>query len=488
MKKNLLFVVFFLLSGLLMSQPQLVSELPDRPSHFTPFGEGEDLYFAIKDQLWHSSGNPANTQMVIDLNEHIASILTDNENIYIVTQDPSPKYYISDGTALGTVLQPNGDDFPFPPSESAPYVLNGYTYYISGDSLLRTNGPGATPEVILEDDDFADNIDGTQDNNFAFVRILGVLDDKLIFATSFHEYGTGDDVLKIYSTNGSIGDTTFLQRIDIGYNFSLIEYYKGKILFVVNNNLAMNFPVFITDGTAEGTVQLTEPIGFDPHSVEFKEVDGKAVLIIAGESGRYFWQTDGTPENTFRFLFIEAYYSEYRGVENIGPTLFYISQTDEDNLSDFISDYGLFQMNINDTIPHQVNKLTTDPADSYIGTYNLTNVNGTLYFATGYLNAGAFSTDQTPRLWKYSSPFLTEVVTSVVEKPDTKMTAFPNPFYDKLQLKNCDSKSVTLTNALGTIVHQEQSIAGIIDLSHLSSGIYFVYVEGQTEIMKVVKK
>lgn len=489
MKKNLLFVVFFLFSGLMMAQPQLVAELPDRPSHFTPFGDGEDLYFAINDQLWHSSGNLANTQLVIDLNETIASIQTDNGILYIVTQGPSSKYYISDGTAAGTVLQPNGDDFPVPPSEGPQYLLNGYTYYISGDSILRTSSPGATPEVILVDDDFADNIDGTGDNNFVFVRILGVIDDKLIFATRFFDNATAGDVLNVYSTNGSVGDTTFLQRVELGYSFSLVEYYKGKILFVVNNNMAMNYPVFITDGTAEGTIQLTEPIGRDPHTVEFKEVDGKAVLIIAGESGRYLWQTDGTPENTFEFLFIEAYYSDYRGIENVGPTLFYIDKTDEDDPSDLISDYGLFQMNIHDTVPYQVNKLTTDPTDSYIGTYNLTNVNGVLYFATGYLNAGAFSTDQTPRLWKYSAPFLTEVVTSLAEKPsDTKMTAFPNPFNDKLQLKNCDGKSFTMTNALGTIVHQEHYTSGSIDLSHLSNGIYFMHVEGQAEIMKVVKK
>ncbi|GAL86095.1 flagellar hook-length control protein [Sporocytophaga myxococcoides] len=487
MKENLLFVAMFLLSGLLMSQPQLVSDLPDRPSHFTPFGEDEELYFAIKDQLWHSNGNPSNTHMVIDLNEIITSILTDNENIYIVTQGPSSKYYISDGTAAGTVLQPNGDDFPFPPSEDPQYVLNGFTYYISGDSLLRTSSPEATPEVFLKDDDFADNVDGMWDNNFAFV-ILGVLDDKLIFATSFYETATGYDVLKVYSTNGSADDTTFLQRINPGHRFSLIEYYKGKMLFIVDNHLALNYPVYITDGTAEGTIELTEPIGRDPHKVEFKEVDGEAVLIIETQSGRYFWQTDGTPENTFHFLFIESYYSEYRGVENIGSTLFYIDKTDEDDPSDLISDYGLFQMNIHDNVPFQVNKLTADPTDRYVGTYNLTNVNGVLYFATGYLNAGFFSKDLTPQLWKYSPPFLTEVVTSVIEKPDTEMAAYPNPFYDKLQVKNCDGKSITLTNALGTIVHQEKYISESVNLSHLPGGIYFVYVEGLEEIMKVVKK
>ncbi len=487
MKKNLLFVAFFLLSGLLMAQPQLVSELPDRPNHFTPFREGEDLYFAIKDQLWHSNGNPANTQMIIDLNKLIISIQTDNEKIYIVTQGPSSKYYISDGTAVGTVLQPNGDDFPSP-QESPQNTLNGYTYYISGDSLLRTSGPGATPEVFLIDDDFADNEDGVRENNFTFVKILGVLEDKLLFATGFHEYATGEDVLNIYTTKGSVGDTTLIQRIEHGYQFSLIEYYKGKMLFVVDNYMALNYPVFITDGTVDGTIQLTEPIGLDPHYVKFKEVGDKAVLIIESQSGMYFWQTDGTPENTFHFLFIEAYYSEYRGIESIGSTLFYIGQTDEDDYSDFTSDYGLFQMDINDTVPYQVNKLTADPTDSYIGTYNLTNVNGVLYFVTGYLNAGVFSTDQTPRLWKYSPPFLTEVVTSIVEKPETKMTASPNPFYDNLQLKNCDGKSVTITNTLGTIIHQEKHISGSVNLSHLPDGIYFVYVEGQEEIMKVVKK
>lgn len=484
MKKKLLFVAYFLFSGLLMAQPQLVSELQDRPANFTPFGAGEDLYFSIKDQLWHSGGTQANTDLVIDLGENIVSIQADDENLYIITQNAGLKYYKSDGTAVGTILQPNDNDFPIPPADNGKFELNGYTYFISGDSLVRISSPGSATEVILVDDDFADNGDGVNDNGFKFVRILGVLSSNLIFVTGFHEMTTGDDVLKVYSTNGSVDDTTFLKKIAPGYSIALAEYYKGKILFVPSNESAADYPIWITDGTAGGTIQLSDPVFLDPNGVEYTVIGGKGVFIFDSQSGsRYFTQTDGTPENTFHFLMIEAYYSTYRGIVGIGQTMFYISETDEDDPSDMISDYGLFQMDINDVIPHQVKDLTSDPSDSYVWTNNLTNVNGVLYFSTGDLTI-----DQTPKLWKYCQPFLTEDITSIAEMSDVHVAAFPNPFNDNLQLQNCDGKSVTLKNSLGAIIHQEKNYSGFINLSHLPTGIYFVGVEGQSDVMKVVKK
>lgn len=528
MKRTLSLFAIILMSIACFAQPEMIKELPAHSDHYVELNN--KLYFAIDDELWTSNGTTNGTVKVIDLNEVILDIKVAGNSLFITTFSSGNKLYISNGTLAGTTALtgpvfsgvPNNftlfngkvffitysgtnelwvtdgtaagtgfySDVSSEPSSSLT-VFNTCLYFVSDKKLWKTHSSALAPTMVLQPSDFPENMDGVNSNGFTLDNCVGIINNKLIFSTTYFDLNAFNQVVKLYSTTGDVGDFTAIKEVAAVNYVARSEMLNGSIVISFYGESSVLHPVWITDGTEAGTQELLADVGTDAYTEKLILVGNKLVLAVSGQSVNYLYLTDGTPSGSGYFQALKAG-GPMRNFASADSKLFFSDHLvpGDYGSGDGLNDWELWQSDLTNAGTNMVRDLTPNSSDKYFGSDNLICINGVVYFSTGDGNYG-WSNEQlpdvTPRLWKYCEPFATEVITSSIQHSDGDLSIFPNPFVNKLNIGTIEGGKVHVYNTMGDVVFQENNYSGPLDLSMLSEGVYSVKVEGYTQSYKVVK-
>ena len=246
-----------------------------------------------------------------------ACVLSRNGLRYFLGQSPvngaDAEVFRSDGTAAGTVpvtdvstaTRPGLDNFCFDQSRTIAQM---------GPDLYFVGGAASTGEELQKLDIneqtslVADIRVGAE---FAFIRDIVALDDRLIFAADDGIFGN-----ELWVSRGSAQTTLRLSDINPGFTGTLISGLTrvgNQVFFIAASPTAGN-ELFVTDGTAAGTrmvVDLFPGLGssFSDGATAALAKGGNNRLVFrpTGQSCKLF-ESDGTSIGT-RCLYDEAQHS-----------------------------------------------------------------------------------------------------------------------------------------------------------------------------------
>lgn len=266
---------------------------------------GNKLFFAADHddygtELWVTDGTEEGTRLVIDLdpgdnNSNPANLVDANGTLFFVDGDNN-MIWKTDGTIEGTLpvsglIQP---DTPlFAAGDKVYFVFDHDTH---GEELWVSNGTFIGTKMVKDIN--PGSSDGVRDYDFTATAI----GDILYFAAD-----DGSSGRELWKSDGTEAGTQIV--IDLNGNDDGLEYdnnqgpitIDGSVYFMAYNENS-DYEIWKSDGTAEGTVQLSSlnEIGGE---VDFNN----GVAIYNGEAyfsaynntdGSELWKTDGTIEGT----------------------------------------------------------------------------------------------------------------------------------------------------------------------------------------------
>ncbi len=270
------------------------------------------LFFAADDgthgtKLWQSDGTPAGTVIVQNNAGNVSSspisFTNANGTLYFVASNGSQnsELWKSDGTASGTTLV--NDAFPGGPG-SNPHDLtsvDGTVFFLAEGGLWKSDGT-ADGTVALG-------------GGYAPARPTGA-NGKLFFSSSDSTFGN-----EPWTSDGTVAGTTVLKDIFPGsYKYYYYGYYGGRYyryipnsssssnftdmngtLFFTANDGANGVELWMSDGTADGTVMVADinPGSGGSYPAQLTDVNGTLYFSVSdGTNGTELWKSDGTADGT----------------------------------------------------------------------------------------------------------------------------------------------------------------------------------------------
>ena len=274
----------------------------DAFSGFPTYGEGEEL--------WRTDGTPDGTWLVKDIWPGPDSgfttspdpFTTFNGVAYFRANDGVNGFELwrSDGTTAGTVMV---KDIRLGPDDSAVSAFreyNGLLYFSADDGtgaeLWSTNGTLAGTRMVVDINPAGASSPGN----------LTVVGGWLYFAADDGLHGRG-----LWKTDGTAAGTSLVADLRVGASISPeptgLTELNGQIAFWASytfDGRVCGPELFVSDGTANGTVRLEEEPGCTASNPSAIAKAGN-VLYYAGSgivSGTpvigELWKTDGTPAGT----------------------------------------------------------------------------------------------------------------------------------------------------------------------------------------------
>jgi ELWxxDGT repeat protein len=278
--------------------------------------------------------------------------------------------------------------------------------------------------------------DGTTSGTFQAVDFpvskgITVFNNLMYFAGG--NVGAGMQGTEFCSSDGTLANTNVVKDIYFGYyssgpsDFSIVN---GSLFFLADDGISGR-EIYKTDGTSNGTVLLKD--------------------IEQGIS-------DSFHANFYPY---ERYNSK---IEHQNQLFFNISQN-------WSSNNGIWKSDGTTANTNQVFQIDT--------TRSLMDVNGKLFFAGYTPNEG----------WELYAEGLTS---SLIENYSKTFSVYPNPTNDKITIRKDNGiteEEFVLFDHVGNELLRIIPLNGIseIDLSHLTTGIYFLNVGGQNQSVKIVK-
>jgi ELWxxDGT repeat protein len=367
------------------------------------------LFFRANDgvngvELWKSDGTTAGTVMVKNINpsgdSYPYGFLNVNGMVYFSANDgvKGNELWKTDGTAAGTVLVRDINTGVASSNAGGFTNINGTIYFRalkanSGRELWKTDGTTTGTRIVK-------NINPSGDSNPNNLVNFG--------DTLFFQADDGVNGVELWKSDGTGVGTTLVKDINPGSGFSSplssFKIFQNTLFFSATDgdfvNVAggyrTNSEVWKTDGTAAGTVLVkdintTSTLGSHP---TFFEATPTTLLFSAddGITGNELWKTDGTAVGTKRVKNINS--GKNSSNTFVGGPLYF------NNTLYFQADtatYGreLWKSNGTGAGTSLVSDIFPGSSGSRPGDF--TNVDGTIFFATG-VGAGLFGT---PTLWKY---------------------------------------------------------------------------------------
>lgn len=380
---------------------------------------GSQLYFiaytdATGYELWTSNGFAAGTN-VLDVTPGPTSTLSSGSKLFnvngVLVFPVSNVLWTSNGTFEGTVDLTVGDTATNAYITTYyPYTRlnnNGDLYFFYSSRLWRTNGtPAGTYQV--------------SNQYFSSSRLKLIPGNELIYISSYYDLWVSDstqDTLKqiesyaypyqkqnLVATVGNMAFYTRRKQNNDGYQlvvsngitsgskvlkeFRTYRYAYDISLFGGNDKLYMSFPddeagmePWVSDGTVDGTTPLADLNSESPEndsSPYGRAVFNNTLYFIAndGIDDRGLWKTDGTDAGTVRLV---KDVTDVYGLVVSGGKLYFVGHDGKHG-------HELWNTDGTEAGTQMVaDLLTGDGNSSY--PYSLTDVNGTLYFASdaGYL-------------------------------------------------------------------------------------------------------
>ncbi|MFN6567748.1 ELWxxDGT repeat protein [Dendronalium sp. ChiSLP03b] len=338
--------------------------------------------------LWKSDGTQEGTFRLKELYPdnsfvNIDSLININDTLYFTVSKTSDdeegnsfrqtSLWKTDGTTAGTVpLKEFSSDIYF----YELITVNNILYFIAGPT-----GDSQSPELWKSD--------GTEAGT---VKVKDINAGSLI---NFNDtlYFVGDDGIngyELWTSDGTAEGTVLVKDINPGSSgssigstiFSITEF-KDALYFVADNGTSGK-ELWKSDGTAEGTVLVKDinPGSSDSSIFFFTEINGTLYFYADdGTSGRELWKSDGTAEGTVLVKDINPGSGSSTIVKDDVEQSFQLISVN--NTLYFLADDGthggeLWQSDGTAEGTFLVEDINPGAGSSDI--FELTNVNGTLYF------------------------------------------------------------------------------------------------------------
>jgi ELWxxDGT repeat protein len=300
------------------------------------------LLFAADDgvhgrELWRSDGTAAGTVMVLDIASGANSSLLNElvavgPTLFFEAEDGThgAEIWKSNGTAAGTVLlkdiTPNDNGYTH--MTRALANVNGRLYFTGDDGTtdgeLWTSDGTVAGTVMVKDI----NMTGSS-SPFSYTPV----GSTVFFTAEDATHGR-----ELWKTNGTAAGTILVKDILPSSALNVLSSrphdliaYKGRLYFFVESDQQSFGPLWQSDGTEAGTVQVTS-LSDGPNPYPGGMVNLNNLLIFTAQtptSGWELWRTDGTGGGTFilkdivsgpQSAFGGTYYNSQRALAN---TLFF---------------------------------------------------------------------------------------------------------------------------------------------------------------------
>lgn len=273
-------------------------------------------------ELWKTDGTGPGTVLVKDIhpgsegslksesNNVIFSYLTNvNGVLYFVADDGQHGYELwkSDGTEAGTVLVKDIDQTASSNTNYGPEELidlNGTLYFyaddgVHGRELWKSDGTGAGTVMVKDiNPGLASSVGGSFSSSG-----LRIFDNQLIFAAN-GGFLNGEE---LWVSDGTAEGTLMLKDLNGNFRGSFPDNFVviGETMFFTGSStFGSGLPVELwkTDGTAVGTVPVKIAFSGVPattHLIELTAV-GNTLFFGAGDEvlGHELWKSDGTEAGT----------------------------------------------------------------------------------------------------------------------------------------------------------------------------------------------
>ncbi|MGZ8549033.1 MAG: ELWxxDGT repeat protein [Chitinophagaceae bacterium] len=447
------------------------------------------LYFTADDgangtELWTSDGTAGGTLLVKDINagsnsSNPFSLTNINGTLYFAASDGvnGNELWKSDGTAAGTVLV---KDINAGINSSSPFSftnINGVLYFaaddgVGGHELWKSDGTAAGTMLVKDINNGINSSNPTSLTN---------LNGLVVFSAD-----DGSGGRELWKSNGTEAGTVLIKDIKPGGsgNPSVFTKVGSNLLFAADDGAHGN-EIWISNGTGAGTrlMQDIEPgnVGSDPS--EIIEVNGRVLAsVFTSYFGREVWVTDAPAEIPLPLEFLE-----FKGSIVNGDGQLQWKTENEDNTNEFI-----------------VERSTDGRYYNAVGSVTAANSTGIHHYDftdVSIVSLGApviyYRLKQTDIDGRYT---YSNIVTLAIDNSKSFVILYPNPVKNKINLAiNVPRKEKLqwqLTDNTGRTVKRgiydlsPGSTAVTIDIPNLSSGIYFMQLNGSTlqQVIKLVKQ
>lgn len=387
-------------------------------------------------ELWKSDGTAAGTVLVKDINPStgdtssaVAPIELTNLNgtLYFYADDGTHgrELWRSDGTDIGTVMLKDINSGAFGSvigsyAASGLRTFNGMLIFgadngsANGEELWVSDG---TPVGTVMLKDLTGDFFSSDPDDFTVVG-------NVMYFTAFNfTYGT-----ELWKTDGTAAGTVLVKDITPGTLTTLMVELTavGNTLFFAANSSATGYELWKSDGTDVGTVMVKDIRPGSSGSIDqvddsFQNVNG--LLFFAandGISGEEIWKSDGTAAGTVRLTDIrDGGFSSYFGLSVVvGDQYYFMGISSAAGYGLWRTDAAANTVRLNDLDPNHT-------ATPELFTEYILNVDGVLYFQGSDL----WDTYHT-ELWRFDTGYVPPVNYAPVLDPDG--TPFL-PSYTKLE-------------------------------------------------------
>jgi len=261
-------------------------------------------------ELWRSDGTEEGTQLVRDVYTQSSSVLgpligiteteVNDERLFFraFQNGVGSELFVTDGTEAGTQLVADifpGERAPGLAHSSYPQYLTAageWTYFSAadedGEELWRTHTESLETEQVAD-------LDESGSSSPQFIQSLG---DLVLFTAR------NDDERQLFVTDGTAQGTLPLTS---GGNAGAVATGQAITYFTFSTPTDGS-ELWVTDGTTEGTrIVLDLRAGFESSAPSNLLTVGDLLLFTAetDETGREWWRSDGTAEGTTLLADIE---------------------------------------------------------------------------------------------------------------------------------------------------------------------------------------
>lgn len=452
--------------------------IPYSPNDVTEFND--KLFFRAYDtngdnELWTSDGTASGTQILKNINSTSNSFpsgFIKLGSMLLFSADDGingSELWKTDGTSAGTQLlidiNPNEGSYPGFFTE-----LNGLIYFraddgVHGMELWKTDGTVNGTQLVKD----MNPTEGSDPYNF------GEFNGKLFFtAQNMQDTNTFYANREPWVSDGTEAGTFQLKEIwdDTikGSHPTEITEYNGNGYFKAYNG--SGYGLWKTDGTIAGT-QLVKSLSvnsdYDIKPIVYNDkIYFSAYFESETESGQ-IWQSDGTPQGTFKIKGFSGSPPETYGTYN--NKLYFKANA----ASGVNNDYRLWESDGTLNGTHLTEPAIAPNANPTSQTGEFFEFDGSLYFAAGFDNADV-------EVWKLSA---TSTGLNVGDA-SFKASLYPNPTKDYVKVSIPDSiiaASFTLYNCLGQSVYTTSVVSGEeINLHDYAAGVYSYKLHTDTNL------
>ncbi len=436
---------------------------------------------------------------ILDTTDHTTSDIRTINKLCKTNGTPAGAKIIS-APALESVINGNGYVYATEASANLLYLLL-YNYTNYSYELWRSDGTSAGTYPI-------------KTNMLPYYNTYLKAVGNMLFFTNY-DYNYGDE---LFVTNGTIAGTRIVKDIAPDYNSSYpsnLTSFNGKLYFTADYGYGPF--VWSSDGSEAGTKEIK------PSTIDYNVfAQAKGKLFFSGlrtvGKGNELYAID---ENNNAYLVKDLYAGP--GSSNIfnltgGDTLIYFIATDSKHGSELWKSNGTKEGT-------KLIKTTPDFGNSYVD--NMITVHNALFFTlngglwqtdgsangahivddvnlldvTGFGNFKAFdnklaftgtasSTGQELYVGDAEELNLASSNTEGIAKIPTVInhtSVFPNPVKDILNIQTGGKAIISLTDQSGKIILTKSIYGnGLIDVSKLSAGIYYIKNMATGETQKIV--